>query len=1166
MRYGATATFLFTSLLVFVTYTNFLYEPTHQPGNFNYIKPVRNTDIVYQALKRTVPTSFLLKNSTNKMHDSRLHLLILLMLSGQIELNPGPNDLSDTSVYPCGICENPVIWNERAISCDRCNILHHANCMAMNENVYEAIANHSNVSWLCCKCGFPNFASSLFDANQSIFSENQFSSLTSDESQATPVSSPIKTPFNPLASSTPTTTRSTPKSKPRNVRKLKINVLNCNSIQSVEKRSRLNLLIENTNPDIFIGTESKLGPEHQTSEIFNKNYTTFRKDREKDGGGVFIMVKSDITVTPIPEADTNCEILWCKIQSPGNKTQLIGSFYKPPDADDNALIELDLSLQKIRKKYPSANIYLGGDFNLGDIDWMEQKVNPGHNSRSQCEKLIDTANDFGLQQMIDEPTFRNKSKLDLFFTSTPNLVMKTYTAPGISKNDHDLVVIESMLKVMYNKKAPRQVSLFSKANVTQIKKDVQEFNRKFFVSEPEKRSVNENWNMIKNALNDTVSHNVPQKRISPRWNQPWISKSLKRGSRKKQRLFSKAKGSGSHKDWNEYRQFRNKLQNEVKKKYWEYVNETIDPDNDKNGKKFWKFIKSQKQDNTGVVPLKSNAGLMTSPTDKANALNDQFQRAFTPQDATPPPDLGKSPYPDMKNIIVTEEGVHKLLAKIDVSKATGPDGISGRILKLVAEDISPSITFLFQQAIVTGENPNDWKEANIVPIFKKGDRTLPINYRPVSLTSILCKTLEHIMASNIMDHLDECNILVDIQHAFRQSRSCETQLLQTVNDFALGLNEGGQTDVAVLDFSKAFDKVDHNLLLMKLDFYGIRGSYLDWMRSFLTNRTQKVVVDGFSSDTIDVTSGVPQGTVLGPILFIMFINDISQNVQSQVRLFADDCIIYRPIKNEKDCEAFQQDLKELEKWADKWKMQFNIKKCFVMNITLQKTRLTKFQYYMKGELLQLTDATVYLGITISANLSWNKHIDTMTSKANRVLNFLKRNLKKCPKQIKEKAYTTYVRPITEYASTVWDNNAKGNIDKIEKVQRRAARFVTGNYERQASVTNMIQTLGWPTLQQRRHFTSLVMFYKVSHQLVAIPVTMLPPMLRDSTGHMSRYHHNLAYLIPYGRIDSYRQSFVPRTVLLWNYLPCHVVNATTCDTFKVQLASFYYPASPTAVQI
>ena len=216
---------------------------------------------------------------------------------------------------------------------------------------------------------------------------------------------------------------------------------------------------------------------------------------------------------------------------------------------------------------------------------------------------------------------------------------------------------------------------------------------------------------------------------------------------------------------------------------------------------------------------------------------------------------------------------------------------------------------------------------------QKGERNITSNYRPVSITSVCCKIIEHIIFSHVMDHYDNNSILIDEQHGFRPGRSCETQLLITSNDLAESLDKGEQVDAIVLDFSKAFDRVPHQRLLSKLYHYGVRDSLLLWINNFLTKRSQRVVVDGEASDWVPVISGVPQGTVLGPLLFLSFINDLSSGITSKIRLFADDCLIYRPIKNIEDSAALQRDLDILHRWSTTWNMKFNTDKCHTIRFT-----------------------------------------------------------------------------------------------------------------------------------------------------------------------------------------------------------------------------------------
>ena len=261
--------------------------------------------------------------------------------------------------------------------------------------------------------------------------------------------------------------------------------------------------------------------------------------------------------------------------------------------------------------------------------------------------------------------------------------------------------------------------------------------------------------------------------------------------------------------------------------------------------------------------------------------------------------------------------------------------------------------------------------------------------------------------------------------------------------------------------------------MLKLDHYGVRGTTHAWIKDFLGDRTQQVVLDGEHSSTAPVTSGVPQGTVLGPLLFMAYINDLPDQVTSTARLFADDCLLYRTIKNDDDTVALQKDLDSLQTWENNWLMQFNPDKCEVIHIT-NKRKFTCTDYSIHNKTLHTTDNAKYLGVTINKKLSWNTHIDNICKKANSTRAFLQRNLSKCPTNIKAKCYTTFIRPSVEFTSTVWDPHTKRNIDKLEAVQRKAARFVLNDYARTSSVTTMLTTLRWDTLQRRRHIAKIAM--------------------------------------------------------------------------------------------
>ena len=340
-----------------------------------------------------------------------------------------------------------------------------------------------------------------------------------------------------------------------------------------------------------------------------------------------------------------------------------------------------------------------------------------------------------------------------------------------------------------------------------------------------------------------------------------------------------------------------------------------------------------------------------------------------------------------------------------------------------------------------------------------------------------------------MKHLDKFDIITDKQHGFRRRRSCETQLIATIEGIASKLRTGkDQVDIILLDFAKAFDKVPHIRLLHKLDYYGIRGGTLSWIKEFLSGRSQQVVLEGQKSSQKEVLSGVPQGTVLGPLLFLAFINDLPDVVKtSDARLFADDCLLYRHIRNDKDSVDLQTDLTALEDWETKWQMRFHPEKCTVIRVCTNKSLRKNTSYKLHDHVLDVVDCNKYLGVNISEDLNWKKHVDFTAANASRTLGFLWRNLRDCSKEVRSSAYNAMVQPTLDYASTAWDPHIKEDINTLDKVQQRGARFVCNNYTDRTPgcVTAMLNSLEWIPLSTRRYHQRLIMLYKIQHFTVDI---------------------------------------------------------------------------------
>ncbi|XP_072043590.1 uncharacterized protein [Amphiura filiformis] len=424
--------------------------------------------------------------------------------------------------------------------------------------------------------------------------------------------------------------------------------------------------------------------------------------------------------------------------------------------------------------------------------------------------------------------------------------------------------------------------------------------------------------------------------------------------------------------------------------------------------------------------------------------------------------VDSSCHPPVPSFEIKCEGVQKLLSQIKPHTACGPDNLPAYLLKECAEELAPVFTLLFKATLHQGRIPSEWKSANVTPIFKKGDKHKPENYRPISLTaSIVCKTIEHIIHSQIIHHLDNHGLLAETQFGFRKRRSCESQLLLTINDLAEGLRDKHQIDTILLDFSKAFDRVPHERLLQKLHHYGVRGHLHSWIRDFLTGVT-----------------------------------DVHNKSPSRGRRAA-----WSPVA-----------------------------------------------YTIHGSALRTVDEAKYLGVTIHRNLSWKPHVSNISKKSNSTLGFLRRNLRKCPPNIKEKAYKTYVRPTLEFASSVWDPHTKDQVSQIDMIQRRAARFVKSDYNQRHSVIQMLARLQWQSLYERRAHSKVIMLYRIIHGLGAIPAA--PPYLFPSTESTRGHQHQFKQ--QHCRIQSFQHSYFPSVICIWNTLPASVVTAQSLEIFRIRL--------------
>ena len=394
-------------------------------------------------------------------------------------------------------------------------------------------------------------------------------------------------------------------------------------------------------------------------------------------------------------------------------------------------------------------------------------------------------------------------------------------------------------------------------------------------------------------------------------------------------------------------------------------------------------------------------------------------------------------YPSLPldDISICREDIYNQLCHLDISKSPGPNGWHTRFFKESAEQMVTPLQILFRKFLDSGFIPDQWKTANVIPIFKKGNRKLPSNYRPISLTSVTCKIFESLIRDAVMTYLLTDGLLAKEQwHGFMPRRSCVTQLLTAMEDWTKSLQDGVPIDVVYLDFSKAFDSVPHIRLLVKLQAHGIKGKLLNWIQSFLTNRKQRVIINGSQSDESAVISGVPQGSVLGPLLFLIYVSDIPGAISSSSLLFADDTKLYQPISDYRSFQQLQADIVILGHWSKLWQLNFNTKKSFILHLGKSNPC---HAYHIGDDLLQPVKEhkDLAIGVLMDVNLKFHGHVSTVASKANQMLGLIRKSFTNLNSKILPLLYKTLVRPHLEYTNVVWGPIYISDLNIIESVQR-----------------------------------------------------------------------------------------------------------------------------------
>ena len=573
-------------------------------------------------------------------------------------------------------------------------------------------------------------------------------------------------------------------------------------------------------------------------------------------------------------------------------------------------------------------------------------------------------------------------------------------------------------------------------------------------------------------------------------------------------------------------------------------------------KRFHHYVRSRKVGRPNVGPL-----LLSSGATSGDFLEmaEEFASSFSSVYLTAPLD---HPFPHqfsdsmLDDVEIRFEEVQATLAALNGSSAMGPDGLHPVLLKTCSGSLAYPLMRVFQSSLREMSLPSSWKQSLVVPLFKKGTRSNPLNYRPISLTSVCCKSLERILGRHILEYLESNLILSDEQFGFRAGRSTEDQLILTYDYVSKSIDRGLEVFLVLFDFSKAFDVVDHALLLTKLRLLGVGGSILGWLADFLIGREMSVVVGGRRSRGRAVRSGVPQGSVLGPLLcFLVFINYVCQNVKSYYKLFADDLKLVMRVGLSpgdslvSDLFQCQKDIDILHDTAMSWGLRMNSDKCSVLLFgrEMQLSRVVKCACFsMGGAPIKRGTCGMDLGVMIDPSLKFHQHIASVACKAGGLATNLLRATLNREASFMVTLYVTHVRPLIDYCSCLWNTEYDGDLRRLEAVQRRWTRSIAGL--RDLDYTSRLRALDLYSIKGRLLRADLLKYWKIFHGKCAVR----PEQIFSMAPIVGTRGHDFKIAVERPELECRKRSFSQRRVQLWNSLPAEVVSSASASEFKSRL--------------
>ena len=924
---------------------------------------------------------------------------------------------------------------------------------------------------------------------------------------------------------------------------LKLAHLNVGSLLAANKFEMFKEQVESSGVDIFGISESWLTESIPDNFIKLKGYNIARLDRSwrddgrkgdsKRGGGLVCYTRNSLQVWDTKYNHLNCssrdiEMHWLEVRIPNLRSIVVLNVYRPPQGDYKAACKIiSESIVKANLKH-NAEMYLMGDFNINLLD----------KSSPQAKELLFVTGLNGLSAKITKATrvsFRNglakETCIDQIFTNS-SLVTEPKTL-DLNISDHMAVFVRRKKSRVHSEKIRFRGRSYRNFVREDFQNALTELNWDEFYQSTNPEQC---WVILEEAIRNVLDAMCPLKDFRVKEiREPWITDEILEEINDKDHLLKIAKATGNEEDWKVAKVERNRVGKMLRNAKAEFVKEqqrelSGDP------RKFWKSVSTivpgKKQHQGSINLVDHSTGKELSREEVPNHIN-QFFSSIGAKLAINNNEnwkfFGEKVDEDCPELRTDYEQVLKLCKEINTTKSSGIQDISSKVFKSAFMVLVPHLVYMFNLSFSLNTFPDCWKKATVIPLFKSGDRTDVSNYRPISLLPLPGKLIEKIVHKRVLSFLEARKVLSEKQNGFRSGYSTTTAVADLTDDFFSAINNNEVSLSVFVDLRKAFDTVCHTTLCKKIEKYGIRGNVRQWCKSYLEHRTQLTLANNCRSDTGEITYGVPQGSVLGPLFFILYVNDLQQAIPyAKIQLYADDTVLYVSGSDKRSLETnLQLGLNCLNRWCRLNKLTINASKTKMMSFGTRHAvkKIRGKELFLDGSKIQSVSTFKYLGFTLDSTLTFRAHISDVIRKVMHKKVILSKIMPFLTKNTALSIYKSMILPYFDYCDEIYQTACKNDLDKLQRLQNKCLKTCLNLHKLCETRAVHMQAKCVQLESRRKAHISNFMFKKQSRV-----------ELMDNRDICTRQHDAPLFLVKHPSKESFKRSVQFSGPTIWNNLP------------------------------